>query len=274
MQAHKEHGNKWAVIARLLQGRRVRGGAALPHTARLTPASDRLVAALPSTDNAIKNHWNSTLKRRGGPDGAAGGSEEGEGSPAGAAPKSTPRAKRAPPAPRLPPPPPAPRARKRSRSRPSVADEAAGVLGALAGAPLPGRPLPLADRASVACLPAFFGAAADDEFALKPQQARAPAPAPAQPRAPQPPPASPRPSRLASAGKAGRGACAPSPSPSPRTGRGASERELTTVLAGEPGHDPTASFAFLRPGDVEMDSFGDEVLPAGLCALDALAGWA
>lgn len=65
-QAHREHGNKWAIIARSLPGRRVTSRKRWAHLIlpllprgcpKRSPRSHR-------TDNSIKNHWNSTLKRK------------------------------------------------------------------------------------------------------------------------------------------------------------------------------------------------------------------
>lgn len=53
VELHKELGNKWAEIAKRLPGRCV-----------TTVKNDFLLLSLYSTDNAIKNHWNSTMRRK------------------------------------------------------------------------------------------------------------------------------------------------------------------------------------------------------------------
>jgi hypothetical protein len=69
--AHKQLGNKWAEIAKLVPGRcasAARAGLrmaakACPHLVHAKLLLTRLIACPHRTDNAIKNRWNSTLQR-------------------------------------------------------------------------------------------------------------------------------------------------------------------------------------------------------------------
>jgi len=66
-QAHQEYGNRWALIAKLLPGRCAAAAAARAFPPPASPPGPRAQAEparARRTDNAVKNRWNSTLKRQ------------------------------------------------------------------------------------------------------------------------------------------------------------------------------------------------------------------